>query len=431
MISAIRGEPYTPPMGLAYLASSLEQAGHKVRIVDSVNMNYSHKEIYREIKNFEPDVVGSDSFTASIYESLKILKNVKESLSNCITVLGGYHSTALAKEILMQHPYVDIIVKGEGEKTFVELLEKKKVKQYSAVKGIAYRYNNRIVENEPRERIKDLDSIPFPAYHLLPMKKKSGTHNRFNIQRDVKHVGTIGRILTSRGCPHNCAFCSSHCMWGGKIYLRKAEKIVEEIKLLTDKYNIKLIKISDETFAIDKKRTEKISNLLKKEKIDVSFGCNTRTNLFDKYTASLLKKMGCNLVFFGFESGVQKTLNFLNKNISINDSINAVKKAKDEGLNIMGNFIIGVPGETKENINHTIFFAKKLDINLTTFTILTPYPGTKIYEYAVKNNLLLTTDWSKYYATNSVMRIPGISPFELKLFLLKGYFVTRQKSNVF
>lgn len=427
-IPILKGSTPNPPLGLAYLASSLEQAGHKVKIIDSPHMHYNYKEIFREIKKFEPNVVGISSLTFSFYDSIKILKIVKKNLPNCITVLGGVHPTALAKEILTEYSFVDVIIKGEGELTFVELLEKKKNKQYSDVKGIVYRDEKRIIENKPRKRIENLDDLPFPAYHLLPMEKYTGRYNWFNIERK-RDIKPIGRIITSRGCPYNCAFCSSKLMWGKQVFLRNPEKIVEEIKFLKEKYKMNFIEFSDETFTIDQKRTEKIRLLLKKEKIDVSFLCNTRTNLFNKEIANSLKKMRCNIVFFGFESGVQKTLDFLNKGIKITDSIKAVENARDAGLTIIGNFIIGVPGETKENINQTISFARKLDIDFPSFTILMPFPGTPIYDYAVRNNLLLTKNWSKYAGSSIVMKTPGISPFELKFYLLKAYFVTRQKSK--
>ena len=410
-----------PPLGLAYIASSLEKHGHKVKIIDSAILNYKIDDIQKEIKNFDPDAVGIGTVTRYIYDSISILRIAKKNNPNCITVLGGPHPTVKSRETLLESSHTDIVVRGEGEKTFPELLEKNK--KYSEVKGISYRSNGKIIENPDRKFIENLDDLEFPAYHLLPM-------NNYKIKGDTFGLKTLGRtgellgyISTCRGCPFSCAFCSSKSLWGEKWRARSAENVIEELNFLRTKYNIRYIDFVDDTFTISRKRTEKICELINKENLDISWICSSRVDIFNKKIAKILKKAGCNMVFYGLESGVQKTLDFLNKKISIEVSEKAVKIAKEADMEVSSGFIIGVPGETKEMINQTIAFAKKLNLTAATFSLLVPFPGTYIYHYAKKNNLLLTEDWSKYTPVNPVMRIPGFTPQQLKNYLFKAIFV--------
>lgn len=408
-----------PPIGLGYLASYLENAGHKVRIVDSLVMNYDMDDIKKELKQFDPDVVGVTATTPYIYEALLIVKIAKENNPNCMTVLGGPDPTFRAKEILKESPYVDVIVRGEGEITFTELLEKKKKEDLFTVDGISFRLDGRIIENKNRKFIEDLDSLPFPAHHLLPK------YDSYPLFLNLRIKGQpYTSISTCRGCTFDCAFCSSCVLWGRRWRARSPENVVEELKLLRYKYGLKVIDfVADDTFTVDKKRVLRICELIIEEGLDISWECEARVDLFDRDIAIALKKAGCYLVQFGIESGVQKTLDFLNKGFRAEDAERAVKIAKNAGLKAGSNFMIGVPGETKEMINTTIFFAKKLDLDVTSFTILVPLPGSKIYKIAEENNLLLTKDWSKYNLSNIVMKVPGLTSRELKGFLIKAYLI--------
>jgi radical SAM superfamily enzyme YgiQ (UPF0313 family) len=206
---------------------------------------------------------------------------------------------------------------------------------------------------------------------------------------------------------------------------------LDEIRLLRDKYKFKLIEFSDDTFTISKKRTEKICELIKKEDIDIDWSCSTRVEMINRELVSLLRNSKCYLLGYSIESSRQKTIDFLCKGFTIQQSIDATKTVKDSGLLVMTNIIIGVPGETKKDINHTIRFAEKLNFDFVYSNILTPLPGTKLLEYAEKNNMLLTRDWSKYTTTHPVMKIPGIRPFEIKGFLIKANIKFLVRRNLF
>jgi len=202
--------------------------------------------------------------------------------------------------------------------------------------------------------------------------------------------------------------------------------VIEELKILRYKYNKKVIDFMDDAFTFNKKRVIQICKLIKNEKIDISWNCTTRVDLFDREIAFWLKKAGCRGVFFGFESGVQQTLDYLVKGFTVEDSEKAVKIAHEAGLGVLGNYIIGVPCETKEMINQTIKFSKKLNLKYANFSLLRPFPGTKFYEMSKKNGLIKTQDWSKYTWNNNVINIPMISTKELmwlqKKTLLQFYF---------
>lgn len=412
------------PLALAYLAATAEELGYKIKIIDAMIMGYSFNDINKEIINFDPEVIGVTSWTQNIDSALQIISKSKKINPNLISIIGGSHASLMAKEILKENKLVDIVVKGEGEKTFSEILEKiEKNQNYSTIKGIIYRDNERIIENKDREKIKHLDNLPFPAYHLLPMDKYTVKYRLFDYER----VGQLGdkycAISTCRGCPYNCIFCSSRALWGKNWRARSAENVIDEIKFLKEKYKIKVIDFMDDTVTIDKKRILKICELIKKEKLDISWTAGTRVDLFDKEIAKAFRTADCSLARLAPESGNQQSLNYLQKNFTLDDVRRAIKTAKDLKLSTSGNFILGVPGENRKMINNTITFAKKLNLTHTTFSILDPLPGTKIFEIAKQNNLLLTDDWSKYTPMNSVLKLKDLKPKELEKLLIKAFLI--------
>ena len=410
-----------PPLGLAYIASCLEQEGYDVKIIDSLVLKYGLKDIINIIKRSNPDVVGISTVTQFISDAYEIARISKEHNPNCLVVLGGPHPTALPIETLRGSKFVDVVVKGEGEITFLELLKNKEKGNFDGIKGICYRINDKIIQNENRPFINDLDNLPFPAYHLLPMNKYR-ERRKLSIKKSGKDYGDIfGCISSSRGCPYNCSFCASNVIWGRKWRPRSAENIVEEMKLLNDKYHVKKIYFADDLTTLDKKRMEKMCKLIKKEKIDILWSCPSRVNLINGELCYILKKGGCKTIGLGIESGVQSTLDFLNKHITLDQSKAAVKTANKAELQTESNFIIGIPGETKSMINQTISFAFSINLDFVNFSILTPFPGTKIYNYARENNLLLTKDWSKYTTLDPIIKLKNITPFELKLFFIRAH----------
>ena len=395
-----------PPLGLGYLASALEENGHEVRVVDSLAMGYDLADVEGAIKRFDPELVGITATTPAIYDAYGVARVAKEVNPDCRTVLGGPHVTFMARETLEECPQLDVVVRGEGEQTIAELASGKKLR---AIKGIAFRKKGKVRESGKRGLVKNLDEIPFPAYHLLPMEKYEMGSTKF------------AAILTSRGCPLQCVFCSSSKLCGKMWRGRSPENVLEEIKLLREEYGAREVEFLDDTFTLDRERARAICGLIREEGVDVSWSCSSRVDTIDEGLARELKGAGCHSVYLGVESGSQRSLDFLKKGISPGQARKAVAVLKKLGLNTVSTFIIGIPGETVRAVEKTINFAKKLDPTLAQFTILTPYPGTEIYEFARRNDLLLTGDWSKYTALDPVMKLPKLTARKLKGLLRRAY----------
>jgi len=402
------------PLGLAYLASFLEKDNHKVRIIDSATLDYKKEDIRNQIEKFNPHLVGVTATTSSIYDAYSVAKLTKSFNYKIKVVAGGPHVTFTATQTLKECPSIDIIVRGEGEETFRELVNSLEshgghISFLKKIKGITFRDNGGILETENRPFIKNLDEIPFPAYHLLPMDRYKLEGKRF------------AGIMSSRGCPFSCIFCSSSELFGKIWRARSPENVVEEIKLLKYKYGVKEIEFLDDTFTLNKKRAERICDLLIRENLTISWACSSRVDTINESLIEKLKRAGCHTIYLGIESGSQRILNIIDKRITLAQAERAVNLIKKVKLNTLGSFIIGIPGETVKTIKKTISFAKKLSPSFVQFTICTPYPGTKLFKIAKEKGWLLTRNWSKYTILDQTMKIPGAVVTNIKKWLLRAY----------
>lgn len=420
-----------PPIGLGYLAACVEKEGHSVKIVDSAALHYKLDDLDREIKRFYPDAVGMTVTTEQIKKAYEVASLIKDYNSNCLTILGGAHPTVRPRETLEECSHVDVVIRGEGEKTFSELLEKtEKNKSLHNVRGISFKRDIKIIENDNRKLISNLDKLSFPAYHLLPMNKYLDQKKYYGLELPTNKGLPSGVITTSRGCPYQCSFCASRALWGARWRARSPENVVEELVLLREKYGMKRIDFVDDISTLDKNRIKSICSLIKNERIDVQWSCATRVDLFPRDLAIALKNAGCYMIQCGIESGVQQSLDFLRKGFTVIDAKRAVMLAADMNLNVAGNFIIGIPSETKEMMQRTISFANSLPIRYPSFSILTPYPGTMIFDMAKKNNWLLYNDWSKYIPTKPTMRLPKISSWKLRGLYFKAVLCCQVKRKI-
>ncbi len=399
-----------PPLGLAYLASIAREKGWTVKIIDGVTEELSKWDLIRIIKDFSPDVVGLTATTSAVLDAYDVARLVKEINPEVLVMIGGPHATFMAHEVLKECPYIDLVVRGEGELTFGELLERIERKgDFSDVAGIAYRKNGVIKENPPRPLIRDLDDLPFPAYDLLPVDKY--------VVDKVRYAA----IMTSRGCPYNCIFCSSSLQFGKKWRAHSVDRVIEEIKLLTEKYKVKEIEFLDDTFTLNMKRAKEIAKRIVDEKMDISWSASSRVNTFSYEVGEALHRAGAHTVYFGIESGSERTLKFIGKGISKRQALDAVAAAKKAGLNALGAFIIGFPYENEEEMKETIRFADKVGVDLAQFTIATPYPGTRLWDIATRENLLLTRNWRKYTTVDVVMKNLYLTPEKIKRLFLWAY----------
>ncbi len=390
----------------AYLASPLEEEGELVRIEDAPTLNHDLKDVKKKIEEFNPDYIGISAMTPTAPSAYGVAEVAKKSDPDIKVIMGGPHPTLLPEETMKECSFVDILVRGEGERTVRELFSGKNI---SDVKGVSYRENGEIIQNEDRPPIMDLDELPFPAYHLLPMDRYKAAGIRY------------ATMVTSRGCPFNCTFCASSRICGKKWRGKSPRRVLEQIKLLRHDYGVREIEMLDDTFVLDRDRAEKICDLIIEDDVDVSWSCSSRVDTIDRSLAEKLKEAGCHTIYLGIESGVQEILDRLKKGIKIERVKNAVSSIKEVGLNALGSFILGVPGETKKQMKKTVEFAKDLGLTLAQFTVFTPYPGTEAYEKAEKNDLIETKDWSKFTTMDPVMKRNKMDHDELKNFMRLAY----------
>jgi len=402
-----------PPLGLAYLASMVKDE-HDVKIIDSIAEGYARKDVANVIKNFDPDIVGLTATTSMIQDAYEIAKIAKGINENVDIILGGPHATFLPERTMQECPHVDFVVRGEGEHTFKELVDAlENGGDLKNIMGLTFRSGGKVMSNPPRKLIENIDEIPIPSYDLLPMKKyKSGKIE-------------FATIITSRGCPFDCIFCSSSLQFGKKWRGHSVERTMEELSILRYEYGKTEIEFLDDTFTLLKPRAIALANKIREERLDISWSASSRVDTFSVEVANTMKKGGAHTVYFGIESGSQKTLDFIGKGITPKKSELAVKNAKGAGLRVLGSFVIGFPDETEEDVNKTIKFSQKVGVDLAQFTIATPYPGTRLWLYALKEKLLLTMNWRKFTTLEPVMKlkyltIPRIAK-ALKMAYLKFY----------
>jgi len=400
-----------PPLGLAYLASITRELGCDVKIIDSLAEDLTLRDIKAKITKFYPDVVGVTATTSMIYDAYDVAAVAKEVNPNAMVVIGGPHATFMASEILQECKHIDVVVRGEGELTFRELLMKlmKNDWDFRDVLGITYRVNDKVRENPPRPLIQNLDYVPLPAYDLLPM--------------DRYRIGKLkfGAIITSRGCPYTCVFCSSSLQFGKKWRGHSVDRVLEELRILRYEYGRQEIEFLDDTFTLNKKRVLAIAEKIIEEGLDITWSASSRVNTFSREVGSAMNRAGAHTIYFGIESGSERTLEFIDKRITKEQAMDAAKAAKESGLRALGSFIIGFPYETEEDIRATIKFSNKVGVDLAQFTIATPYPGTKLWDLAVKENLLLTRNWRKFTTVDVVMKNLYLTPEKIKKLFLWAY----------
>jgi anaerobic magnesium-protoporphyrin IX monomethyl ester cyclase len=385
------------PLGLMYIASVLDKAGYKVEILDAFMTNSVFKKIKdmlevgmpyarirKEIQRRNPDIVGiANPFTCQTDNAVKVANLVKEVNPAIVTVVGGPHVTVVPVDFLEEAKSVDVAVVGEGEYAMLDISRVfEGRKDMSEVQGIAYRKNNKVVLNPPRPFIRNLDELPYPAYQLVDMEQylepKSIEYRSFK-NRAIS-------MVTSRGCPFNCCFCSVHLHMGKVFRAHSAKYVVNHIEHMVKKYRVKTIFFEDDNLTFDLKRFEAICDGIIAKGIKVAWETPNGIRA-DRLTLNLLKKMkksGCKSVFFGIESGDQHVLdNIIGKSLNLKDAVKVAKMCKDIGLKTGAFYIIGFPGEKKENMLRTVELALRLkrdfDVGMHLF-FATPSYGTRLYE---------------------------------------------------
>lgn len=403
------------PIGLCYLAAVLEKFGFQVSVYNA-DYNYQRlgKDIFRgvyrmsqEYHNYlrtlnnangplwqeieeiivqqSPDIVGISVTTPEYKSALNVAKIVKKIKSNTPVVVGGVHPTILPEEVLTNKE-VDIAVRGEGEYTFIDLVTTMQSGgSLDRILGISYKKQNKIVHNSEKPLIKNLNDLPFPARHLLLKKETLPSY-------------AFGRIFATRGCPYHCIFCASNKMWGRRVRCRSPENVVNEIKHVKKNFGTRFFFFEDDTFAINKQYAVKICNLLIQERLKITWGCETRPELITYDLVRKMKDAGCITMDVGVESGDDGILKKIKKGFTTEQVRSAKKILQRNGISFNAFFMFGFPWETKKEIRKTSSFLKELDSDAVIYSVVTPYPGTELYDIAVSEGIIPENiDWSFFF----------------------------------
>ncbi len=378
------------PLGLGYIAKVLTDNAYPTEIFDIWAHQLTKNEVVDKISKSKFDVVGISALSSQYRYVIWLVEQIRKYHQNATIVLGGALAT-LSPEIVLSNTAVDICVIGEGEQTFIHLLEN--LNDFSKINGITYKKNGEIIKNPNQPYIKNLDSLKFPAWDLFPteiyIKNSYLISTYYNL-----NIGVMN-IVCGRGCPWNCYFCSK-TFYGTR--LRSIDNIISEVKELVDRYKINGIFFNDELLAVNKERIYDLCEQI--EPLNLKWQCQARVNIVDYNLLKRLKSAGCVSIGYGIESGSQKILNNMNKKVTVKQAENAIKETYRAGLFPIIQMMYGYVGESSTTLQETIaFFNRSKAFYFGNFFITTPLPGTQLYDSCLKNNII--KDEEKYLSNLS------------------------------
>jgi len=399
---AHRHPPFIP-LGIGYLAAVLEKNQYEVDVIDCQALKLTYEEFESEISKRQPDIVGITSTTLTYKSALRIAKIAKETHPKCLTLLGGCHATFWDDKALQECPFLDVVVRKEGEKTLLELVRSLEAgRVIHNVSGTTCRKGEEIIRNPDRAYIENLDELPFPAHHLLP----------------IKHFRKYGKVVfplsTSRGCTFWCDFCSAVRMFGRRYRMRSSKSVADELEFLHKEYGADQFTFYDDAFTVDKARVERICKAIQDRKLKIEWDCETRVDLVTRDLLFKMRRAGCIAVWFGVESGSQQVLDAMKKSLSLNKTREAFKWADEAGIMTIASVILGFPGETSETAWETVKFLEELNPSDVGIYIATPYPGTPLFDYVREMGWLKIDDFDKYDTATPVFETPTLEMRELR-----------------
>jgi len=401
-----------PHLGFVYMAGELRKAGHEVRIYDAMAKDHRLPEIIRNIKKYRPDVVGTSAYTATMPAAAELLKAVKQWDHRILTVAGGIHPTFCFEEVLSQYPFIDIVVRFEGEYILPLVVSQwEKGKDFTQVPGIAYRWRGSVTHNPSPAYIEDLDSL-HPAWDLLEWDDYT-----FYIYPGSR----LAIISTSRGCRHSCAFCSQQKFWDRTWRARTVESVIGEIEFLVRSYGIEVFFISDEYPTGDRERWEKILDRLSEKNLGAVFLLETRVDdiVRDEDIMHKYRKAGIIHLYVGIEATSQENLDLLKKGISVNDSKKALDIIHNADIVSETSFILGTPHETRASISKTLELARVYNPDFAHFLLLAPWPYADLYEELAA--FIHESDYSRYNLVEPVITPAAMTHDELFTEVLNCY----------
>jgi radical SAM superfamily enzyme YgiQ (UPF0313 family) len=397
-----------PSLALMSLGAVLRQEGVEVQVLDLLSTHYSLKKIEERMGCFQPDIVGITCVTMNFPVAAKTLQHCKHIAPGITAIIGGPHVTFTVEETLGSLPEVDVIVRGEGEETLKELaLALDEGGNLGKVRGLAFRDNRTIVQTEDRPLIQDLDRLPLPARTLFPL-------SRYLAMR------TPASVLSSRGCPTGCSFCLGYRMVGRQGRFRNPLRVVDEIES-THHLGFDEFCIDDDLFTRNRRHVLAICDEIIRRGLAIKLYIFARVDTVDETLLRKMKDAGCAMICYGLESGNQKILDRANKRATLEKARRAVQITKDAGIAVLGSFILGLPGETRETMEETIRFAQSLGVP-HGFHLLSPFPGTRIRERADEYGIkILTDDWSLYDANHAITETEALKAAEVEEFAKTFY----------
>ena len=384
---------FYPPLGLLYVAAAVEaNSSHKVEVLDADVEGMSYEAIQQEVRQKNPDLVGIYTSSVALSMAYKTAKAVKEVNINILVIAGGPHAQIYPQETAAL-PEIDYVILGEGEENVVNLLHcLEQDSDPACLDGIVFQRDGEIIVSPRINWIKDLDALPFPARHLTPFHKYHSLIGKDNISTT---------LMASRGCPYRCTFC--YIPFDGKLRLRSVANIIDEIQACVA-MGIKEFFFFDEIFTVNKERVIAICQEIMERKLDIIFDIRSRVDTIDEEVIRHLKEAGCSRIQFGVESASPEILQAMNKKITLEQVYQAFKLAKKYKLATLADFMLGYPGETREQMQKTIELAKKLHPDFVQYAITVFYPATKIYQEAVEQGRV--EDLWKRFAQNPDYKAP-------------------------
>jgi radical SAM superfamily enzyme YgiQ (UPF0313 family) len=399
------------PISLPSIAGILRKDSHEIMIIDCVAINKGITEILGQISEFNPSLIIVNISTVTYHDDLKAIDVIRSNFANTHLTGIGNHVSSLPEQVLKESK-LDSVILGEPEFVALELVSHlSRAEDLSGVQAFAYKVNGRIAINSRINFINDLDGLPFPARDLMDNEKYT-----LPVINEPYAL-----IVSSRGCPYECVFCTAHQYYGRKLRLRSPSNIVEEIKEVRCKYGIKNISMWSDTFTLNRDFVIQVCNLIIKENLDIRWMCNSRVDTVDPELLSYMKKSNCIGISYGVESGSQIILDNIKKKTTISQIENAISWTKEAGIETLAHVIFGLPGETKDTINETINFIIRLEPDYVQFYCAIPFPGTEFYKMAKEDNMLVTEDWTRFELNQAIISSPSLSSAELHKSRVEAY----------
>jgi len=419
----VMGEYLPPPYGILQLAAFLESKNKDVEIevLDCQAQSLDWKELEKHIESYQPDIVASSALaTCNTYVAIRTLETAKKVKPNVLTIAGGQHFTATAQESLETYPEIDVVVRGEGEQTLVELVQAaSRDSSFSRIKGVSFRHNKKVLHNPPRPLIENLDKLPFPGYHFV-----EDVVHKYHFTAMAGPRTRYALVEGSRGCQHRCTFCSQWRHWEGKWRRKSPKRIADEIQFCYENYGSRFLWLTDDNFGLGKRASDLADDIIRRGiSDDIMWFMQIRCDDIVKHYDVLpkMRKSGLRWVLLGVESHSMFTLKKFKKKTSPEDAKVAVKLLQDNDIFAQAMLIIGERKDTAKSIARLREFVNELDPALAIFGILTPFPGTEIFEEAKRNGWIEDFNWAHYDMVHAIMPTETLSREDVQRELYECY----------